>query len=68
MLKATQGLTILAEDEENAEVQNLLEPETDNGVPGGPSEATPGDEPKAEGEMKAKPEGEEMKEMKEEGK
>lgn len=69
MLKATPGLTILAEDEENAEVQNLLEPETDNGVPGGPSEATPGDAPKAEGEMKAKPEGgEEMKEMKEEGK
>jgi hypothetical protein len=67
MLKTTPGLTILAEDEENAEVQNLLEPETDNGVPGGPSAATPGDEPKAEGEMKAKPEGEETKEMKEEG-
>ena len=51
-------------------MQNLLDPETDNGVPGGPTAATPGDEPKAGEEMKAKPEGgdAEMKEMKEEGK
>ena len=28
-----------------------------NGVPGGPTAATPGDEPKAGGEMQAKPEG-----------
>ena len=56
MLKASPSLTILAEDEENAEVQNLLEPESDNGVPGGPTAATPG-EPKVGEEMKAKPEG-----------
>jgi hypothetical protein len=51
-------------------VENLLDPEAVNGVPGGPTEATPGDEPKPEGEIKAKPEGgdSEMKEMKEEGK
>jgi len=69
MLKASPALTILAADEENPEVENLLDPEADNGVPGGPTEATPGDEPKPEGEMKAKPEGgdSEMKEMKEEG-
>jgi len=69
MLKASPGLTILAADEENAEVQNLLDPEATNGVPGGPTAATPGAEPKAEGEMQAKPEGggdSEMKEMKEE--
>jgi len=57
MLKASQDLTILAADEENPEVENLLDPEATNGVPGGPTEATPGDEPKPEGEMKAKPEG-----------
>ncbi len=70
MLKASPALTILAADEENPEVENLLDPEATNGVPGGPTEATPGDEPKPEGEMKAKPEGgdSEMKEMKEEGK
>ena len=50
-------------------MENLLDPEATNGVPGGPTAATPGDEPKPEGEMKAKPEGgdSEMKEMKEEG-
>jgi hypothetical protein len=57
MLKASPALTILAADEENPEVENLLDPEATNGVPGGPTEATPGDEPKPEGEMKAKPEG-----------
>jgi hypothetical protein len=49
MLKASPALTILAADEENPEVDNLLDPEATNGVPGGPTEATPGDEPKAEG-------------------
>jgi len=34
-LDGASGLTILAQDEENAEVQNRVEPETDNGVPGG---------------------------------
>ena len=57
MLKASPSLTILAADEENLEVQNLLDPEATNGVPGGPTEATPGDEPKAGGEMQAKLEG-----------
>jgi hypothetical protein len=57
MLKASPSLTILAQDEENPEVQNLLDPESDNGAPGGPSAATPGDEPPAGGEMQAKPEG-----------
>ena len=51
------SLTILAQDEENPEVQNLLDPESDNGAPGGPSEATPGDQPAAGEEMQAKPEG-----------
>jgi hypothetical protein len=58
MLKTSPGLTILAADQENPEVENLLDPEATNGVPGGPTAATPGDEPKPEGEMKAKPEGE----------
>ena len=62
MLKASPGLTILAADEENPEVQNLLDPESDNGQPGG-GDATPAPapEPSAEmkpgGEMQAKPEG-----------
>jgi hypothetical protein len=54
-------LTILAQDEENAEVQNRVEPETDNGVPGGPTDATPNaevhkvEEPaKSGGDMEAK--------------
>ncbi|MGB0055822.1 MAG: hypothetical protein WBQ20_03530 [Methyloceanibacter sp.] len=57
MLKASLSPTILAADEENPEVQNLLDPKATNGVPGGPSTATPGDEPKAGVEMKAMPEG-----------
>jgi hypothetical protein len=61
ILKASPSLTIFAADEENPEVQNLLDPEATNGVPGGPTDATPGDEPKAGGEMKAMPEGGEMK-------
>ena len=42
MLNSSPSLTILAADEENAEVQNLLDPEATNGVPGGPTAATPG--------------------------
>ena len=41
MLKASSNHTIMVQDEENPEVQNLLDPESDNGVPGGPSAATP---------------------------
>lgn len=68
ILSGAPNLTILAQDEENAEVQNLLEPETDGGQPGGGDAAMKPEAPKGE-EMKAMPEGEdEMKEMKEEGK
>ena len=67
------SLTILAQDEENAEVQNLLEPQTDSGQPGGPpgggdASAQPETAPKAGEEMKAMPEGgdSEMDEMQDE--
>ena len=56
-LKASPSLTILAQNSENSEVQNLLDPQSDNGVPGGPSQATPGDQPAAGGQMQAQPEG-----------
>ena len=42
ILKASPSLTILAGAGENPEVQNLLDPEATNGVPGGPTGATPG--------------------------
>jgi hypothetical protein len=70
MLNGASSLTILAADEENAEVENLLEPEMDEGTPmGADAAAKPEAAPKGE-EMKAKPEGgdAEMKEMQEEGK
>jgi hypothetical protein len=35
------GLFVLVEDEENAEVQNLLEPESDKGTPMGAEKASP---------------------------
>ena len=61
-LKASPSLTILAQNEENSEVQNLLDPESDSGVPGGPSQPTPGkptpgEQPAAGGQMQAQPEG-----------
>jgi hypothetical protein len=70
MLNGASSLTILAADEENAEVQNLLEPESDGGQPGGDSAMKPEGAPKGGEEMKAEPEGgdAEMKEMQEEGK
>jgi hypothetical protein len=46
-LDGATNLVILAADEENAEVQNLLEPETDQG--------TPMDAPDGGGTMQAKP-------------
>ena len=71
MLNGASSLTILAADEENAEVQNLLEPEMDDGT-ARRADAPPKPEaaPKAGEERKAKPEGgdAEMKEMQEEGK
>ena len=69
MLKGASSLTILAADEENAEVQNLLDPETDGGQPAASRDEAEA-APKAGEEMKAKPEGgdAEMKEMQEEGK
>ena len=36
MLKASPALTILAADEENPEVENLLDPEADNGAQAAP--------------------------------
>jgi hypothetical protein len=55
-LKASPSLTILAQNSENSEVQNLLEPQSDSGVPGGPSQPTPEDQPAAT-EMQAQPQG-----------
>ena len=46
-LDTASSLTILAADEENAEVENLLDPEADEG--------TPMDAPDGDGAMKAKP-------------
>ena len=56
-LKTSPSLTILAQNSENSEVQNLLDPESDNGVPGGPSQATPGDQPGAGEQKQAEPQG-----------
>ena len=73
MLNGAPSLTILAQDEENEEVQNLLEPQTDSGQPGGPpgggdASGQPETAPKAGEEMKAMPEGgdSEMDEMQDE--
>jgi hypothetical protein len=70
MPNGASSLIILAEDEENAEVQNLLEPETDGGQPGGESTTQPEAAPQGGDEMKAQPEGGgyESNEMQEEGK
>jgi hypothetical protein len=61
MLDTASSLTILAGDEENSEVQNLLDPESDNGLPGGPAamEAKPAPEGESHEEkaMEAKPSG-----------
>ena len=56
-LKASPSLSILAQNQENSEVQNLLDPESDSGAPGGPSQPTPDDQPGAGGQMQAQPEG-----------
>ena len=55
--KASPSLTILAQNEENEEVQDLLDPQSDSGAPGGPSQPTPGDQPGAGEGMQAQPEG-----------
>ena len=55
-LKASPSLTILAQNSENSEVQNLLEPQSDSGFPGGPSQPMPEGQP-AGGEMQAQPQG-----------
>ena len=49
MLKASPALTILAADEENSEVENLLDPEADNGVPGGPPRQRQATSPRPKG-------------------
>jgi hypothetical protein len=56
-LKASPSLIILAQNSENSEVQNLLEPQSDSGVPGGPPQPTPENPPAASGQMQAQPEG-----------
>jgi hypothetical protein len=56
-LKASPSLTILAQNSENSEVQNLLDPQSDSGAPGGPSQPTPENQPAAGGQMQAQPEG-----------
>ena len=57
VLKASSNLTIMVQDEENEEVQNLLDPESDNGVPGGASAATPVEPEQPGGQMNAAPQG-----------
>ena len=56
-LKASPCLIILAQNSENSEVQNLLEPQSDSGVPGVPPQPTPENPPTAGGQMQAQPEG-----------
>ena len=56
-LKASSNLTIMVQDQENPEVQNLLDPESDNGVPGGASAATPVEPEQPGGQMNAAPQG-----------
>jgi hypothetical protein len=57
MLDTASALTILAGDEENPEVKNLVDPESDNGVPGGAPamEAKPAPEAEHPDAMQAKP-------------
>jgi hypothetical protein len=56
-LKASPSLTILAQNEENSQIQNELDPQSDNGVPGGPSAATPVEPGQPGGQMNAAPQG-----------
>ena len=62
-LKASPSLIILAQ--ENSEVQNLLDPQSDNGTPGGPSAATPVEPGQPGGQMNAAPQGGNESEQKE---
>src|SRR6476620_6331319 len=55
-LKASPSLTILAQHSEHSEAHNLLAPQSDSGVPGGPAHPTPEDQPAA-GEMQAQAQG-----------
>src|SRR5262249_6899963 len=55
-LQASPSLTILAQNSENSEVQNLLDPQSDSGVPGGPSQPTSEGQPAGD-EMQAQPQG-----------
>src|SRR6476619_6686703 len=56
-LKASPSLTILAQNEENSQIQNELDPQSDNGVPGGASAATPVEPGQPGGQMNAAPQG-----------
>ena len=62
-LKASPSLIILAQ--ENSEVQNLLDPQSDNGTPGGTSAATPVEPGQPGGQMNASPQGGNESEQKE---
>jgi hypothetical protein len=57
VLKASSNLTIMVQNEENSEVQNLLDPQSDDGVPGGTSAATPVEPEQPSGQMNATPQG-----------
>jgi hypothetical protein len=55
---ATTGLLLKASSKmENPEVQNLLDSQSDNGTPGGPSAATPVQPSQPGGQMNAAPQG-----------
>jgi hypothetical protein len=53
----TRLLLKASSNAENPEVQNLLEPQSDNGTPGGPSAATPVEPSQPGGQMNAAPQG-----------
>ena len=63
--KASSNLTIMVQNEENSEVQTLLDPESDNGVPGGASAATPVEPEQPGGQMNAAPQSGNESEQKE---
>jgi len=68
-LSGASSLTILAGDEENPEVENLLDPAEDNGAPKdetGPVEATPEHHPEGANAMAPQPKEGEVQEIQKE--
>ena len=51
------GVTILAQNQEKSQIQNELNPASDNGVPGGASAATPVEPGQPGEQMNAAPQG-----------